>query len=299
MLPKLLTNKMVKVIFDKERRKWIELPPYSKNGFYMDGYLHKNLILYKKMVRQNRDMPFVISGMEGDGKTVLLHTILKFCDHSYNLKRCYMGGNDFLKGLIREQKTYKSHGLDEAQEFTSRDAMNKWTKKCIEVVSKIRAKQLYWGMAIPSFFELEKYLAIHRSRFLIYVYAVKGNRGYFRFYNWERKKLLYLKGKKSYDYNAVKPNFIGSFTLSAFPFKWDEYDKIKMESISSIKLTDGKVHTRPIAQRNILLNHIISELKVMSTHKTAKLLKSKGYGMDYGNIRQILQEFELLKLSKA
>ena len=61
---------MVKVKFDKQRRKWITLDKFSKDGFYLDGYLHKNLILYKKMVRGNRDCPFVITGMEGDGKTV-------------------------------------------------------------------------------------------------------------------------------------------------------------------------------------------------------------------------------------
>ncbi len=288
---------MVKVIFDKIKQKWIVLPLYSKEGFYMDGYLHKNLILYKKMVRQNRDMPFVVSGMEGDGKTVLLHTILKFCDHSYNIKRCYMDGNNFLRGLIKEEKPYKSHGLDEAQEFTSRDAMNKWVKKCIEVVSKIRAKKLYWGMAIPSFFELEKYLAIHRSRFLIYVYAVKGNRGYFKFYNWERKKMLYLKGKKNYDYNAVKPNFIGSFTLDAFPFKWEDYDGIKIDSINSIQLNETQRNPKAILQRNVLLNHLIKDLKLMSAQKVAELLKSKYCGMDSTTIRKITKEMQEMSLS--
>jgi len=281
---------MVKVKFDKQRRKWITLDKYSKDGFYLDGYLHKNLILYKKMVRQNRDCPFVITGMEGDGKTVLLHTILKFLDHSYNMKRCYMEGDKFLHGLIKEEKPYKSHGLDEAQEFTSRDAMNKWVKKCINVVSKIRAKRLYWGMAIPSFFELEKYLAIHRTRFLIYVYAIKGNRGYFKFYNWEKKKLLYLKGKKGYDYTAVKPNFIGSFTLKGFPFKWEEYDEMKMNAIDSIELNEPKRNPNAIKQRNTLLHHVITTTKKFNAKNISELFKNKGCKLSSSTIRQIIQE---------
>ena len=63
------------------------------------------------------------------------------------------------------------------------------------------------------FFDLDKYVALWRSRVLVHVYTAKDwERGFLAFYNIDKKKYLYMTGKKFYNYNNPKPNFIGRFT---------------------------------------------------------------------------------------
>jgi len=234
---------------------------YGDYTAYMDGYLQNNLELYKKMVKKKFDLFFVVTGREGVGKSVLCATILKYLDNSFNMDRCFMNGDDFIRALIEadgEKDKFKAFMFDEGQEFTSRSAVTKFNKLLVQVISKIRAKQLYIGICIPNFFELDKYGAIHRSNFLIQVYQDKrGKRGGFRFWNWERKKNLYLLGKKNYDYFCVPPNFRGFFTYSAFPFPQEEYDKLKFDAMQDIlkQLEDLK----GIMQRDTLIQYLYKE----------------------------------------
>lgn len=223
---------------------------------HMDGYLKGNLDLYKKMVRNKRDLVFVGTGREGEGKTVLVSSILKYLDPSFNLDRCYLDGEEFTKAIIAAKEPFKAYMYDEGQEFTSRSAMSKFNKMLVQVLSKCRAKQLYIGICIPSFFELDKYPAIHRSSFLVQVYSTKGIRGRFLFWNWDKKKMLYMLGKKAYDYNVVKSNFMGVFNYRSFPFHQAEYDEKKFESMDNISFDDYDKSSRWKCQRDELIKHL-------------------------------------------
>ena len=57
---------------------------------------------------------------------------------------------------------------------------------------------------IPNFFQLPMSYAISRSVFLIDVKFVgEFDRGYFSFYNFNKKKNLYIRGKKAQDYDLT------------------------------------------------------------------------------------------------
>lgn len=285
---------MVKVTHDEKKKNIIVLPKHSKEGWYVDGYLLANLQLYQKLVKKDRDCPFILSGMEGEGKTTLGATICKTFDPSFNIDRCFFDGDSFLKALIDadENDQYKAYMYDEAQEFTSRGAMSAFNKKLIEVLSKIRAKNLYICLCIPSFFELEKYASIHRTRFLIEVYSVKGDRGFFKFWNWERKKLLYLKGKKNYDYNTMKANFIGTFTDSAFPFDKAEYNVRKFASMARISKRITKANPKQIAQRDFLIWLVTKKMGWVAQKDLVEMFKERDMPMDQANMSQIYSKFE-------
>ena len=101
----------------------------------------------------------------------------------------------------------------------------------ITMLAEIRQKNLYVFVVMPCFFDLDKYVALWRSRALIHVYTGKNfERGYFAFYNVDKKKDLYILGKKFYSYSNPKPNFIGRFT-NFYPVDEKEYRKKKRNSL--------------------------------------------------------------------
>ena len=82
----------------------------------------------------------------------------------------------------------------------------------ISMLAEIRQKNLFVFVVMPCFFDLDKYVALWRSRVLIHVYTDGFKRGYFCFYNVDKKKELYMLGKKFYAYGKPKCNFYGRFT---------------------------------------------------------------------------------------
>lgn len=264
---------------------------YGNNKAYMDGYLKSNLDLYKKMVKKNRDLIFITSGREGEGKSVLTAGVLKYLDPSFNLDRCYTKGDDFIRALAEADEPYKAYMFDEGQEFTSRSAMTRFNKFLVKVLSKVRAKQLYIGICIPSFFELDKYAAIHRSSFLLNVYSKKGRRGQFMFWNWEKKKILYLKGKKSYDYNCVKTNFHGSFAKKMFPFDEKEYDEKKFEAMASISEELEEKKTRLKVQRDALISYLYKVVGLKQI-EVSEILEKSGYSLNQNTISVICNNYQ-------
>ena len=81
------------------------------------------------------------------------------------------------------------------------------------MLAEIRQKNLFVYVVMPTFFDLDKYAALWRSRALINVYTVgEFKRGQFKFFNKDRKKDLYILGKKFYSYGKPPANFHGSFT---------------------------------------------------------------------------------------
>jgi len=118
--------------------------------------------------------------------------------------------------------------------FNSRMFMNKATNTIISMLTMIRKKQLFIIIVAPTFFDITKYIAIHRSRALIHVYSKGLERGFFTFYNRERKLELYIKGRRDHNMRVTKPNFIGSFT-KWFPLEDEDYQVKKDESIRALQ----------------------------------------------------------------
>lgn len=122
----------------------------------------------------------------------------------------------------------------------SRNAMSKWNKFIVEKMAEIRQKNLFVFIVMPTFFDLDRTIALWRTRGLIHVYT-KGEsweRGYFVFYNRDLKTKLYIEGKKTYQYKGSKFNYRGRF-LNYYPLDEDEYRLKKYQSLIE------KVHDEP------------------------------------------------------
>lgn len=261
---------------------------YGDKKAYMDGYLRNNLELYKLLVKKSRDLVFVVTGYEREGKSTIANSILKYLDPTFDLNRCAFNGEDFID-MLDKAKNFQAICYDEAQEFTSRGAITKFNRQLVQALSVIGMKQLYIAICLPSFFELDRYPAIHRSNFLIRVYSTKGKRGYFEFWNREKKKKLYLFGKKSMNYFEVSPNFRGCFVNKAFPFNKEDYTTRKFEALHKVlgRSREG-MQNRFIAQRNALIKHLV-EKKGMQQTDVADLLTAGGASINKRTISDIIQ----------
>jgi len=194
---------------------------------YMDGYLKTNLDTAKRIIRKDWDMIAAVDGYEGSGKSVFTMQVACYVDTTMTLDRIVFTPKDFQKAVLGANK-YQAVIYDEAYTgLSSRAAMSMVNRILVKMLAEIRQKNLFIFIVMPSFFDLDKYVALWRSRILFHVYTADDfERGYFAFYDIDKKKDLYIIGKKFYSYKGVKPNFYGRFT-NHYPIDEAEYRKKK------------------------------------------------------------------------
>lgn len=203
----------------------------TDQDYYMDGYLQAALDTAKKVIKQDWDMVFTIDGTEGSGKSVMAQGMAYYCDPTLTNERIVFTPNAFRKAIINA-KQYQSVVYDEGYTgLSSRASMSMINRGLVAMLAEIRQKNLFVFVVMPTFFDLDKYVAIWRSRALIHLYTAEGfQRGYFAFYNADRKKDLYINGKKYYSYAKPRPNFTGRFT-NHYTVDEKEYKQNKRDSL--------------------------------------------------------------------
>jgi len=261
----------------------------TKNEYYMDGYMVQNLDTAKKVIKDDWDMIFVYDGNEGSGKSVKAMQDAFYCDPTFNLDRVVFTPED-LKEAIIKSKPYQSLVFDEGYRgLSSRAAMSMINKTLVKMLAEIRQKNLFVFVVLPSIFDLDKYVAIWRSRALIHIYTGKNfQRGFFSFYNSERKKQLYVLGKKYYSYGKPKANFIGRFT-NHYVLDEKEYRKKKKESLANIEKKPDKVEERELENKmfdRVMkmpddVPHVV-KMKLLNMHKATYFRKKKKYELGSG-----------------
>jgi len=180
---------------------------------------------------------FVANGIvvHNSGKSTIGIQSAGYCDPSFNNSRIVFTPKQF-KDAILSAEPYQAVVYDEAYTgLSSRAAMGKINRALVSMLAEIRQKNLFIFVIMPTFFDLDKYVALWRSRALIHVYTNptgrdRFQRGFFSFYNEKRKKQLFVLGKKFYSYYKPKPNFIGRFT-KAMPIDSKLYKKQKKDSL--------------------------------------------------------------------
>lgn len=231
----------------------------NKYKYYLDGYLKANLDSIKKIVKKDWDFVFCIDGMEGGGKSTFAIQMALYLDPTLDLKNVVFSAEDFERAVISADK-YKAVVYDEAiTGLYSREAMQYINTTLTKLLAQIRQKNLFIFVIIPTFFDLDKYVAMWRSRGLFHIYTKDYNRGYFIYYDHERKKNLYAKAKKFYNYHMEKPNFKGRYTKYN-PFL-KEYQKKKFDSLKA----RADQQTNTMVQRDRLINHMNLELGISQT----------------------------------
>lgn len=185
------------------------------------------------VIKKDFDGVLVVDGGEGFGKSVLAQQIAKYFDHDLNMDRIVFDAEEFVKA-VQNAKPYQCIVFDEAYGgLAGRETMTKVNRIIVKMLAEVRQKNLFLIFVCPSFFDLDRYVALWRSRCLVNVYLGKGlQRGFLSFYNVTKKKQLYLVGKKTYSYKLVKPNFRGRFA-KGYVVDEEEYRAKKMKALMS------------------------------------------------------------------
>lgn len=240
--------------------------------YYMDNFLQKNLELAKAALKKDWDMVICIDGMEGSGKSVITQQIAYYCDPTLTVDRITFTPKEFRDAILNAKK-YQAIVYDEAYTgLSSRSAMSGVNKALVSMLAEIRQKNLFVFVVMPTFFDLDKYVAVWRSRALIHVYTKQGfERGRFAFFNVDRKKMLYMGGKKFYNYGVTKANFVGDFR-NHYTVDEPAYRKKKAESLSDKDEELSPRHIKWKAQRDALIYMLNKEQNIEQT-EIAKRLK--------------------------
>lgn len=237
----------------------------GKNNYYLDGIHKSNLDIMKAEIVNDWDFITVYDGGEGTGKSTKCVQDHLYLDPTLNIDRTCFSGESFEKSVLHAKK-YQAVIYDEAiTGLYSREAMGYINTQLTKLLAQIRQKNLFIGIVIPSYFDLDRYVAMWRSRALIHVYTNRLKRGFFKFYSYTKKNDLYVRGKKYYNYGAVKPDFFGRFT-KFHPFE-EEYRKKKAEALENVQIKQ----TNPYKQRDILIMHMYNKLGIQQK-EIAKLL---------------------------
>lgn len=107
-----------------------------------------------------------------------------------------------------------------------------------------------WIFIVPSFFELSRYIALHRSLFLIHLYTPDLiTRGYFRVFNQLEKAYIYTNLKKKMTYGK-QDSFVGDYGIKNTEkiLDWDAYEAKKDKAI--MKVVENEL---PKKERKLLL----------------------------------------------
>jgi|TARA_R100001530_G_scaffold128403_2_gene98123 ABC-type dipeptide/oligopeptide/nickel transport system ATPase component len=260
---------------DKDKNKSVWIAPIMRKE------LDK---VKKRVLTKDRDWVAVVDGEEGVGKSVLAQQIAAYLDEDFNIDKVVFTSDDFLK-VIKDPNTKKGSCivLDEAfSAANSRSSLTEVNRSMIGVATEMRQKNLFILMVLPSFFDLDKYFALWRCRALLHVYFTPEEDRNYVIFPKEKKKYLYLQGKKTYNYNTPRSPF-PPFT---FPNKYmvDEADYREKKANAFKKRVISNQARKWMVQRNAYARYILSTLG-LSQDDVAKI--PANYGAPSLSRRQI------------
>jgi|TARA_Y100000310_G_scaffold3308_1_gene4236 adenylylsulfate kinase-like enzyme len=264
----------------------------KKAPYWISPIAKEQLANIKTAVRKkDRDYVMVIDGEEGSGKSVLAQQYAKELDPKFNIDNICFNADQFIERLKKAPK-YSCIILDEAfSSANSRSALTEVNRSLIGVATEMRQRNLFVIIVIPSFFDLDKYFALWRCRALFHVYFKKdGSRGSYIIFPKNKKKYLYLNGKKFYNYSKpASPYPVCSFS-NYYTIDEIEYRKKKAEAFK--KRVVSNLAKRWKLQRDALVKEMYHNKKVRSSQFEKIFLNWGAKPVSQREIQRLVQLFE-------
>ena len=263
-------------------------------GRYMDGYLHSNLkILAETIVKDMTFLGIIFSSTleVGTGKSVLAQQIgeawIEQVNELHGLNLDFTTKNIVFrpKELIERAFKLPQYSIIILDEWEDAHYWSELGMSLRQFFRKCRQLNLFMLIIIPNFFQLSPAYAISRSVFAIDVkFKEKSHfeRGYFNFYNFDKKKELYLKGKKSYDYGVVFRSFPGKF-LDGYTVGNKEYRDAKYQDM--IRAEDER-KDKPVDEKQVKMK-VLRMLRRSMPDITLKRW-AEGFGIGISTINRWL-----------
>jgi len=268
----------------------------EKKTVYMDNKLKHQLDtkLNPRINKKDFDWVWIVDGSEGSGKSTFAQQIAKVLDPTFCIERMCMTPNEFTKAILKANKG-QCVIFDEAfTGLSSRASLTEINKLLVSLMMEMRQKNLIVIVVMPTIFLLDKYVALFRSRGLFHVYLKNGRRGQWIYFNNKKKKLLYLLGKKLYDYSKPRSGFRGRF-LDQYTIDEAEYRKKKGWALmNKSRGTKAEVYKD---QRDTLFWILYKKLKI-NYSKISKMCKDEGYKVDRTTIYDVILSKEKEKIQK-
>lgn len=270
-------------------------------GKYIDGFLYSNLEpLAKKIIDDMTFLGIIYSSTleVGTGKSVLAQELgeaytelvnkIHGLNIPFNIENIVFTPKDLIDRSFKLPR-YSCIILDEWEDA------HYWSELGItlrQFFRKCRKLNLFMICIIPDWFQLPKGYAISRSVFAIDVkFEGEFERGYFSFYNFERKKDLYINGKKMYNYKSASPNFSGRFT-DGYAVGREEYLKRKQEDLE--RADSQKTKVKDLKEESAVKDAVWlaceGQYPILNATQMAKIIQR-----DRGNLyakKRILKESE-------
>jgi len=261
------------------------------NTPYVDKIVLRELLKVRnRVLTKDRDWVAVYDGEEGVGKSVLAQQHAKILDPNFNIDNIVFTANDFIK-KIKDPTTKKGTAivLDEAfSAANSRACLTEVNRAMIGLATEMRQKNLFILLVLPSFFDLDRYFSLWRCRALIHLYFTPEEDRHYIIFDKESKKLLYLTGKKNYNYSYPKAPFPPCTFKDEYTVDEIEYRKKKAEAFK-VRLVSSSAR-RWLNQRNALLKHIYNNKGVTLTDLNSILKNYEADTIDLSILSDIMKE---------
>ena len=248
---------------------------------YCDPQIREELLkVRERVLNKDRDFVAVYDGEEGVGKSVLAQQHAVILDPNFTIDNIVFTADSFIK-KIKDPNTKKGTCivLDEAfSSANSRGALTEVNRSMIGLATEMRQKNLFVLLVLPSFFDLDRYFALLRCRALFHVYFTPEEDRHYIVFNKDTKKLLYLLGKKFYDYNKPKAPFAPAKFFNQYTVDEEDYRFKKAEAFR--KRTVSGTAKRWLDQRNACIQTLVRK-----------------HGYNYASIDQMFKEKKVTSMS--
>ncbi len=200
-----------------------------------------NILLIRK---KKWDYLIIVDGKERSGKSTLAQICAYYLTNgNFSINNMSLGSSDVLEKL-EKLPDFSVLIMDEGSlTLSAKDWATKGQRQLVKVLNVIGQKSMVLIVVLPSFFDLNKYVAIDRSRFLLHVYTDEVmNRGRVAYFGEKRKRMLYILGKKTMNsYAAPQSDF--NTTFGEFEPLGKEYMELKRKSLMEALQTEegGKI----------------------------------------------------------
>lgn len=220
----------------------------------------------ERVTKHNWDYVCVIAGLPGSGKSTFARTPAKYCCKWFDESYIAFTGDDFIR-ITNDCPKYSSVILDESfQSMNSKVTMTEDFLRIINHLQIIRQKNLFIFLCLPNFFDLSKNIAVFRTSHLFVVYATdEGQRGRFMAFGRKQKRKLYILGNRFMDYDCVRSNFNGSFSLNPTIINDKLYEDMKMSHLQSQRDEIGRQKREKAEKNKQILTEFIDFVVFMMT----------------------------------
>jgi len=254
-----------------------------------DNWLYKSIQTIKQNVhKKDKDRVTVVDGAEGGGKSVFAMQYGKLLDPTLCLDRICFNPKEFHDAVVKAKKG-QCVIYDEAfTGLSSRSSLAEVNRSLVSLMMEMRQKNLFVIIVMPTIFLLDKYAALWRAKELFHIYTKDGKRGRWVYFNHKKKKLLYMTGRKYYEYNFPKSKRRGKFkdtyVIDELEYRAKKSDSLKNKS----KITKSENFKK---QRDVLFN-LLNRKYGIPQLDISKACRKFGFVISRNRISELVAEID-------